>query len=169
MKIQRIPECWVNPWNLIHHFFTLRTPHPYLSVKGKKQSGYARLIVTPSTAMCPGFEEWWLYKCFKFSKLVIFNFYTQIMHRRFLVDTMYVHMHQLVIETKHFHSCWYFSEFGGQWSVVSEFVVVAILYQWWLFFLSGGRYQPLPTSVGTSLPVPNLLPGCRVDANGLFY
>ena len=29
---------------------------------------------------------------FKFSKLVIFNFYTQIMPRRFLVDTVYVHL-----------------------------------------------------------------------------
>ena len=27
---------------------------------------------------------------FKFPKLVIINFYTQIMYRRFLVDTMYV-------------------------------------------------------------------------------
>ena len=32
---------------------------------------------------------------FKFTKLVIFNFYTQIMPRRFLVDTMYVHMYVL--------------------------------------------------------------------------
>ena len=35
--------------------------------------------------------------------------------------------------------------------LVSEFVVVAILSEWWLFFLSGGRHRPLPTSVGTSL------------------
>ena len=32
---------------------------------------------------------------FKFPKLVIFNFYLQIMPRRFLVDTMYVHMYVL--------------------------------------------------------------------------
>ena len=32
---------------------------------------------------------------FKFPKLVIYNFYTQIMPRRFLVDTMYVHMYVL--------------------------------------------------------------------------
>ena len=31
----------------------------------------------------------------KFSKLVIFNFYTQIMPRKFLVDTMYVHTYVL--------------------------------------------------------------------------
>ena len=31
----------------------------------------------------------------KFPKLVIFNFYTQIMPRRFLVDTMCVHMYVL--------------------------------------------------------------------------
>ena len=44
---------------------------------------------------------------FKFLKLVIFNFYTQIMPRRFLVVCMYICMccvNQLVIETKHFHS-----------------------------------------------------------------
>ena len=32
---------------------------------------------------------------FKFPKLVIFNFYTQIMPRRFLVDTMHVHTYVL--------------------------------------------------------------------------
>ena len=32
---------------------------------------------------------------FKFLKLVIFNFYTQIKPRRFLVDTMYVHTYVL--------------------------------------------------------------------------
>ena len=31
----------------------------------------------------------------KFPKLVIFNFYAQIMPRRFLVDTMYVHTYVL--------------------------------------------------------------------------
>ena len=35
--------------------------------------------------------------------------------------------------------------------LVSGFVVVAILSEWWLFYLSGGRCQPLPTTVGTSL------------------
>ena len=30
---------------------------------------------------------------FKFPKLVIFSFYAQIIPRRFLVDTMYVHMY----------------------------------------------------------------------------
>ena len=32
---------------------------------------------------------------FKFTKFVTFNFYTQIMPRRFLVDTMYVHIYVL--------------------------------------------------------------------------
>ena len=32
---------------------------------------------------------------FKFPKLVIFIFYAQIMSRRFLVDTMYVHKYVL--------------------------------------------------------------------------
>ena len=43
---------------------------------------------------------------------------------------------QLAIEIKHFHSCWYLV-------LSSEFVVVAILSEWWLFFLSGGRCRPL--------------------------
>ena len=87
--------------------------------------------------MCPGFEEWWLYKCFKSPKLVIFNFYAQIMPREFLVDTTlctYVAMcyiKQLAIKTKHFHWCWYFST--DQWW--------ANLSQWWLFYLNGS--QPL--------------------------
>ena len=48
---------------------------------------------------------------FNFPMLVIFNFYAQIMPKRFLVDTtvcMYICMccvNQLVIETKLFHSC----------------------------------------------------------------
>ena len=36
-------------------------------------------------------------------------------------------------------------------SLVSEFVVVVIISEWWSFCLSGGRCQPLPTTVGTSL------------------
>ena len=32
---------------------------------------------------------------FNFPKRVIFNFYTQIMPKRFLVDTMYIHMYVL--------------------------------------------------------------------------
>ena len=35
--------------------------------------------------------------------------------------------------------------------LVSEFVVVVILPEWWLFYQSGGRGRPLPTAVGTSL------------------
>ena len=35
--------------------------------------------------------------------------------------------------------------------LVSEFVVVVILSEWWLFYLSGGWCRPLPTTVGTSL------------------
>ena len=49
-----------------------------------------------SSVMCPGFEEWWFYKwVLNFTKLVIFNFFAQIMPRRFLVDTMYVHTYVL--------------------------------------------------------------------------
>ena len=35
--------------------------------------------------------------------------------------------------------------------LVSEVVVVAVLSEWWLFYLSGGWCRPLPTTVGTSL------------------
>ena len=45
---------------------------------------------------------------FKSPKLVVFNFYVQIMPRRFLVDTTCVCMccvKQLAIKTKYFHSC----------------------------------------------------------------
>ena len=37
--------------------------------------------------------------------------------------------------------------------LVSEFVVVVILSEWWLFYHSGGRGRPLPTAVGTSLMI----------------
>ena len=37
--------------------------------------------------------------------------------------------------------------------LVSEFLVVVILSEWWLFYQSGGRGRPLPTAVGTSLVV----------------
>ena len=36
--------------------------------------------------------------------------------------------------------------------LVSEFLVVVILSEWWLFYQNGGRGRPLPTAVGTSLP-----------------
>ena len=42
--------------------------------------------------------------------------------------------------------------------LVSEFVVVVILSEWWLFYLSGGRGRPLPTTVGTSLISINISP-----------
>ena len=35
--------------------------------------------------------------------------------------------------------------------LVSEFLVVVILSEWWLFYHSGSRGRPLPTTVGTSL------------------
>ena len=57
---------------------------------------------------------------------------------------------------------------AGNWDIfvyvdilllVSEFVVVATLSEWWLLYLSGGQYLPLPTTVDTSLytPVANSL------------
>ena len=57
---------------------------------------FVKVKQIPFSVMCPGFEEWWLYKMgFKFPKLVIFIFCAQIMLRRFFVDTMYVHMYVL--------------------------------------------------------------------------
>ena len=35
--------------------------------------------------------------------------------------------------------------------LISEFVVVAILSEWWLIYLGGDRSRPLPTTVGMSL------------------
>ena len=35
--------------------------------------------------------------------------------------------------------------------LVSEFLVVVILSEWWLFYQSSGRGQPLLTAVGTSI------------------
>ena len=43
--------------------------------------------------MCPGFKEEWLYKWSP--RFVIFNFYAQIMPKRFFVDTMYVRTYVL--------------------------------------------------------------------------
>ena len=92
--------------------------------------------------MCLGFEEWWLYKCFKSPKRVIFNLYAQIIPREFLVDTTYVHMYVLHKADGKLR----LSIFIGVDILVvliSEFVVVAILSEWWLLYLSGGHCQPL--------------------------
>ena len=35
--------------------------------------------------------------------------------------------------------------------------MVAVLSEWWLFYLSGGWCRPLPTTVGTSLVLDNAL------------
>ena len=35
--------------------------------------------------------------------------------------------------------------------------MVAVLSEWWLFYLSGGWCRPLPTTVGTSLYLANHL------------
>ena len=69
---------------------------------------------------------------------MIFNFYAQIISREFLVDTIHMYIcmcyiKQLAIKTKHFR----------YYVLISEFVVVAILCEWWLFYLNGGRCRPL--------------------------
>ena len=67
--------------------------------------------------MCPGLEEWWLYKGFKISKIHDLNIYAQTVSIEFLVDTIFcvwwlarlsifIHANILVL--------------------VSEFIVVAI-------------------------------------------
>ena len=82
---------------------------------------------------------------------MIFNFYTQFIPREFLVDTIHVHMTTYMyictsmcyikaagIKTKHFIGI-------DILVLISQFVVVAILSEWWL----------VPTTVGTSLPLYN--------------
>ena len=81
--------------------------------------------------MCPGLGEWWLHEgVLNLQNLVIFNIYAQIVSsipcRHFKVASM----------NKHFI-------LADILVLVSEFVVVVILSQWW----SG------PTAVGTSLPI----------------
>ena len=92
--------------------------------------------------MCPGLREWWLQNgVLNLHNLVIFNIYTVTVSR---------------IPCRHFVLC----KVAGKTSIyihtdilvlVSELVVVVILSEWWLIYLSGGRCRPLPTTVGTSL------------------
>ena len=73
-------------------------------------------------------------------KLVIFNIYTPTVSR---------------IPCRHFVLCKVAAKLSvcihTDILVVSELVVVVILSEWWLIYLSGGRCRPLPTTVGTSL------------------
>ena len=64
---------------------------------------------------------------FSSPKSVIFSFSAQTMPRRFLVDTTYTHIYvkQLAIKTKYFIQLILFL------ILVSEFVVMAILSEWW--------------------------------------
>ena len=72
--------------------------------------------------MCPGLGEWWLHKgVLNLQNLVIFNIYAQIVSR---------------IPCRHFEMA----------SKTKYFI-----YADRSFYLSGGRCQPLPTIVGTSL------------------
>ena len=71
---------------------------------------------------------------FYISKTVIFNFYAPTMPMRFLVDTTYICTYLL---------CKAFFIHADILLSVSEFVVVAVLFEWWLFYLSGGWYRPL--------------------------
>ena len=72
---------------------------PWVNVKFCSQLYYIMvyifqyLKISCTLGMCPGFEEWWLYEWSP--KLVIFNFYAQIMPKRFLVHTIYVRIYVL--------------------------------------------------------------------------
>ena len=82
-------------WNLVHDngFLHVLDPSSIPQCKRKEAVRLRETNWTPSIMMCPGFEEWWLYKwVLSFPKLMIFNFYAQIMPRRFLVDALYVYM-----------------------------------------------------------------------------
>ena len=72
--------------------------------------GHAMLLRL--TGMCPGFEDWWLYKSvLNLQNMWSFNFYTQIIPREFLVDTICMcYIKQLAM---YFHWCWYCST--DQW------------------------------------------------------
>ena len=88
--------------------------------------------------MCPGLEEWWLHKIIlNLRNLVIFNIYAQIVSR---IPWRHFVLCKVASKTKH-----------ADILALGKFVVVVILSEWWLFYLSGGRCRPLPTTVGTSL------------------
>ena len=75
---------------------------------------------------------------FKSPQLVIFNFYAQTMPRKIFVGTIYIHTRVLclAIETKHFHSCWYFST--SQWVCSGNYFIWVVA-----IFVSGGWCRPL--------------------------
>ena len=89
--------------------------------------------------MCPGLGEWWLHNgilnlpnLISMFKLCLGFYVDTIFCVKWLAKlSIFIHADILVL--------------------VSEFVVVVILSEWWLFYLSGGRCRPLPTTVGTSL------------------
>ena len=70
--------------------------------------------------------------------LVIFNIYAQIVSSRHFI------LCKVASKTQNFI-------LADILVLVSEFLVVVILSEWWLFYQSGGQGRPLPTAVGTSL------------------
>ena len=82
-------------WNLVHDngFLHIADPSSIPQCKKKEAVWLHETNWTPSIVMCPGFEEWWLYKwVLSFQNSWSLIFYAQIMPRRFLVDALYVHM-----------------------------------------------------------------------------
>ena len=78
---------------------------------------------------------------------MIFNIYAHIVTR---IPCRHFVLCKVASKTKHFIH-------ADILVLVSELVVVVILSEWLLFYLSGGRCRPLPTNVGTSLLYTQLL------------
>ena len=66
---------------------------------------------------------------FKSPKLVIFNFYAPIMPRRSFVDTTYIRTYIRMCCVKQLASLFIHVDISV---LISEFVVVAVLSEWWL-------------------------------------
>ena len=92
--------------------------------------------------MCSSLGESWLHKgILNLRNLVIFNIYAQIVSR---IPWRHFVLCKVASKTKHFIH-------ADILLLVSEFVAVVILSEWWSLYLNGGRCRPLPTTVGTSL------------------
>ena len=80
------------------------------------------------TGMCPDLGEWWLHKgVLNVRNLVIFNIYAQTACRHFYFCVKWLARLSTFIHTDIL-------------VLVSESVVVVILSEWWLFYLSGGYF-----------------------------
>ena len=81
--------------------------------------------------MCPGLGEWWLHK----GVLNLRNLISMLkLCLGFLVDSLFCI--KWLVRLSIFI-------YADILVLISEFVVVVIISEWWLFYLSGGRCRPL--------------------------